>query len=82
MHGRLTARIALLATLAAGGCASDPARVTDVQVRSGDRPECQLSWRRGPTGGPSGTESQYDPCGNIGTFPILTSDAMHAHPRR
>lgn len=83
MHGRAFAfLVAATAALAAGGCASDLTRITDVQVRSSDRPECQLSWMRGRgASGASGTETRYDPCGNNGTFPILTSERVGGHPR-
>ena len=53
-------------------CTSDPSRISDAQVRSADRPECQLSAMRGKVEPASGTESATDPCGNNGTFPIIT----------
>jgi len=61
-------------------CTSDPARVTDAQVRSADRPECQSSAVRGKVEPASGTETASDPCGNSGTVPILTSDDLRSHP--
>jgi hypothetical protein len=62
------------------GCASDPTRITDTQVRSGDRPECQSSAARGNVPLASGTETASDPCGNSGTVPILTGDDLRGHP--
>lgn len=68
--------------IAAGVCActSDPTRITDTQVRSGDRPECQLSAMHDKVPLASGTETATDPCGNLGTFPVLTSDDLRSHP--
>ena len=65
--------MAALAGLASG-CASDPSRIADTQVRSADRPECQLSAVRGKAEGASGTETRHDPCGTLGTFPVITTD--------
>ncbi|MDQ2988037.1 MAG: hypothetical protein M3R60_02915 [Pseudomonadota bacterium] len=46
----------------------------DTQVRSGDRPECQTREGRSAGNPASGVETAADPCGNLGTVPIITSD--------
>ncbi len=66
--------LAMIASTA--GCASDPSRIADTQVRSADRPECQLSAARGKEEGVSGTETRFDPCGTSGTFPIITNEDL------
>lgn len=60
--------------VALSGCAGDPTRLMDDQVRSGDRPECQTQTARGIGAAASGVESAADPCGNLGTVPIISSD--------
>ncbi len=69
------------ATLVAGilviglaACSSEPPRLMDTQVRSGDRPECQTREGRMAGNPASGVETAADPCGNLGTVPIITSD--------
>ena len=39
----MLAALVLGPTIALAGCAGDPARLGDAQVRPGDRPECQVS---------------------------------------
>lgn len=62
----------LLCGLAA--CSSEPPRLMDTQVRSGDRPECQTREGRSAGNPASGVETATDPCGNLGTVPIISSD--------
>jgi hypothetical protein len=62
----------LLSGLAA--CSSDSQRLMDTQVRSGDRPECQTREGRSAGNPASGVETAADPCGNLGTMPVITSD--------
>ena len=71
----------ILAPLVAGivfsglsACSSQSPRLMDTQVRSGDRPECQTREGRSAGNPASGVETATDPCGNLGTVPIITSD--------
>ena len=57
-------------------CSSEPARLMDTQVRSGDRPECQTREGRSAGNPASGVETASDPCGNLGTVPVITTDGV------
>lgn len=67
----------LVPVFAAGiGCSAAPTRDADAKVRATDRPECITPSRRDNNPQSLGTESKYDPCGDLGTTPVITSDGV------
>ncbi len=69
-----TTLVVVSMVLGLAACSSEPRRLMDTQVRSGDRPECQTREGRSAGNPASGVETAADPCGNLGTVPIITSD--------
>ena len=79
-HFRRFRATLVVGTLVIGlaACSSQPLRLMDTQVRSGDRPECQTREGRSAGNPASGVETAADPCGNLGTVPVITSnDGKH-----
>jgi len=75
---RIPLIVCLATACAAGaGCTTPSAGTTreaSAQVRATDRPECITPSRRHNNPQSLGTESKYDPCGDLGTTPIISSD--------
>jgi hypothetical protein len=69
-----TTLVVVIMVIGLAACSSEPPRLMDSQVRSGDRPECQTREGRSAGNPASGVETAADPCGNLGTVPIITSD--------
>jgi hypothetical protein len=69
-----TTLVVVIMVIGLAACSSEPPRLMDTQVRSGDRPDCQTREGRSAGNPASGVETAADPCGNLGTVPIITSD--------